>query len=178
MTRLTISLLAALQLTSLAGLPLEEAKRNEMRETLQNYIETNEVIADICVYEQKWIPPSEHFSKGQLILRAVITHVHTGPWNVGQQIEYVHYMEDAPRFFGRFTSTVPGLLKTFFYNPNESETKTDGVIRIEGDRHWTFQRDADGFARLFALELESNPKLNSKGKEDCIGQPATHLDSK
>jgi hypothetical protein len=178
MKRLIITLLAALQITSFADIPLDEAKRNGMQETLQNYIKHNKVIADICVYEQEWIPPSKPFPKGQLIQRAVITHVHTGPWKVGQRIEYVHYIEDAPRYFGRFTSTVPGLLKTFFYDPDGSETNQEEVMKIEGDAHWGFGRVDDVFAQLFALELESNPKLKYKNEQDGGGQPATRPESK
>ena len=161
MTRLIIILLVALPITSSAEIPLDEAKRNGMQETLQNYIEHKKVIADICVYEQEWIPPSMPSSKGELIHRAVITHVHTGPWKVGQRIEYVYYMEDAPRYFGRFTSSVPGLLKTFFYDPDGSETLEEGILRIHSSGHWGFRRVDDVFAQLFALELESNPKLKN-----------------
>jgi hypothetical protein len=178
MTRLIIILLVALQIASFADVSLDEAKRNGMQETLQNYIEHNKVIVDICLFEQEWVPPSEQFPKGQLIQRAVVTHVHTGPWKVGQRIEYVHYIEDAPRYFGRFTSTVPGLLKTFFYDPDGSEINQGGVIKIDGDGHWGFRRVEDVFAQLFALELQSNPKLKPKSEQDGGGQPATRPESK
>ena len=178
MTRLIITLLVALQVSSMADIPLDEAKRNGMWETLQTYIKHNEVIADICVYEQAWIPPSKPSSKGQLIQRAVITHVHSGSLKVGQQIEYTHHMEDAPRFFGPFTSTVPGVLRTFFYDPDGSETLEEGILKIHSDGHWGFRRVEDVFAQLFALELETNPKLNSKSEQDGRGQPATRPESK
>ena len=178
MTRHIITLLVALQITSFADISLDEAKRNGMQETLQNYIQHSKVITDICVYQQEWIPPSKSFPKGQLIQRAVVTHVHTGPWKVGQQIEYVYDIEDAPRFFGRFTSTVPGLLKTFFYDPDGSETTQEGVIKIDGDGHWGFRRVDDVFAQLFALELQSNPKLKPKSEQGGGGQPATRSESK
>jgi len=113
------------------------------------------------VCEQEWIPPSESFWKGQLVMRAVITHVYRGALEVGQRIEYSHLIEDAPRFFGRFRSTVPGELRTFFYEPDGSEVNEDGTFRIEGDGHWGFRRVGDDFAELFALELESNASLKT-----------------
>lgn len=133
-----------------------------MWETLQSYIEHNSVITDICVYEQEWVPPSEVSPKGRLIQRAVVTHVHCGSWKIGQRIEYTHYIEDAPRFFGRFVSTVPGKLRTFFYDPDGSEALEDGLIVINGDGHWGFGRVDDVFADLFALEQAQNPKLKTK----------------
>lgn len=166
MIRLIITLLLALQVSSMAEITIDEAMRNGMRETLQNYIHHSEVIVDICVYEQAWIPPSKLIPKGQLVKRAVITHVHSGPWKVGQLIEYTHLIEDSPRFLGPFTSTVPGVLRTFFYNPDGSETHEESTIKISGDGHWGFRRVNDVFAQLFALELESNPKIKSRSEED------------
>ena len=162
----------------MADIPLDEAKHNGMWETLRNYIKHNEVIADVCVYEQAWIPPSKQSPKGQLIQRAVITHVHSGSWEVGQRIEYIHYIEDAPRFFGPFTATVPGELRTFFYDPDGSEAHGGGIIRISGDGHWGFRRLGDVFAQLFAIELQSNPKLKAKSEQAGTEQPATSPESK
>lgn len=142
-----------------ADVTLEEARKNGMGETLQNYIQHNSVIADICVYEQEWIPPTKAFPKGRLIRRAVVTHVHCGSWKVGQQIEYTHFIEESPRIFKRFTSGVPGELRTFFCDPDGSETENEGMTQISGDGHWGFSRVGSVFAQLFALELKSNPKL-------------------
>ena len=179
MRLISIILLTTVQ-TLLAGklFSLEEAKKNGMWETLQNYIRHNSVIADICVYEQEWLPPSEKFPKGQLIQRAVVTHIHRGSWKIGQRIEYTHFIEDAPRYFGRFVSTVPGKLRTFFYQPDGSETSKDGMIVISGDGHWGFGRVDDVFAKLFALELKSNAKLKPESEQGVAPQSATRSESK
>jgi hypothetical protein len=72
---------------------------------------------------------------------------------VGQRIEYTNFIEDALRFFGPFTTTVPGVLRTFFYNPDGSEAHQEAVIKISGDGHWGFRRVEDVCAQLFVLEL-------------------------
>ncbi|MEM7792765.1 MAG: hypothetical protein AAF546_15270 [Verrucomicrobiota bacterium] len=79
MKRLLLAMLCALQAAAAGEISLEDAKKNGMREALQNYITHNPIITDICVYEQEWVPASETFPKGQIIQRAVVTHVHCGP---------------------------------------------------------------------------------------------------
>jgi|GEM_PF-7057666 len=160
MIRLLILAMLSLQ-ASVAGAPAVE-EENKMAETLRNFIHHNSLIADICVYEQEWIPPTEALPKGQLVRRAVITNVHSGSWKVGQRIEYTHFIEDSPGFLKRFRSTVPGELKTFFFNPDGSEVIEDGMLKIRGDGHWGFHRLNDPFADLFAQELKTNPKLKAK----------------
>lgn len=165
-----IALLAFLQAPARAEITLEEAKTNGMQETLQTYIEQNAIIADICVYEQTWIPatgkvlPSGKDSQGKLIQRAVITHVHCGAAKVGDRIEYIHYIEEPPRLFKQFTSTVAGELRTFFYSPDKEHKLVEGILKIQG-AHWGFDRVGDVFAELFALELKTNPKLKPKSEQ-------------
>jgi len=148
-----------------AELTLAEAKTNGMQETLQNYIRNNSIIVDTCVYEQTWIPATKEFSKGQLIQRAVVTNVHIGTLKVGDRIEYRYYIEDSPRFFNKFTSTVKGELRTFFFEPDNSEKVLNGLLKIKGDSHWGFRRVEDIFAELFALEMKTNPKLNENSNK-------------
>ena len=178
MIRPFIAILLTLHVATAGEIPLEDAKKNGMWETLQNYIKHNFVIADICIYEQEWLPPSKKFPKGQLIQRAVVTHIHNGSWKIGQRIEYTHFIKDAPRYFGRFASTVPGKLRTFFCEPDGSEANEDGMIVISGDDHWGFGRVDDVFAELFALELKSNAKLKPKSEQGGADQPATAPESK
>ncbi len=165
MIRQLITILLLLQVASAGEISIESAKKNGMLETLQNYIRHNSIIVDICVYEQEWVPPSATLPKGQLIQRAVVTHVHCGEWQIGQKVQYVHFIEDAPRFNGRFVSTVPGELRTFFYSPDGSETHEADMVEINGDGHWGFGRVNDVFAELFALELKSNAKLKIKSEQ-------------
>jgi hypothetical protein len=168
-----ILLVVLLPMLSFAEVTLEEARKNGMGETLQTYIEHNSIIVDICVYEQSWIPPSAGLTKGRLVQRAVVTNVHRGTLRVGDKIEYTHFIEDAPRFLGPFTSTVPGKLRTFFYDPEEPEQVVDGLLKIEGDGHWGFDRVGDAgsggsaFAALFELELKTHPKLKSESQQDA-----------
>ncbi|RYD84393.1 MAG: hypothetical protein EOP84_05625 [Verrucomicrobiaceae bacterium] len=147
-----------------AEVTLEEAKTNGMWETLQSYIEHSPAIVDICIFEQEWVPPSKSVSKGQLMKRAVVTYVHHGAIPVGTKIEYVHYIEDSPRFLGKFTSVVRGDLRTFFFDPHDAKV-VDGGMRLEGDGHWGFDRVGNAFAGLFHLELKSNPKLTTKSNQ-------------
>lgn len=168
-----ILLVVLLPMLAFAEITLEEARKNGMWETLQNYIEHNSIIVDICVYEQSWIPPSAAFTKGRLVQWAVVTNVHRGTLRVGDRIEYTHFIEESPRFLGPFTSTVPGKLRTFFYDPEEPEQVVDGLLKIEGDGHWGFDRVGDAgsggsaFAALFELELKTHPKLKSKSQQDA-----------
>lgn len=154
---------SAPQAVSLGEIALADAKKNGMQETLRNYIHHNSVIADICVYEQAWIPqaslPDGRMTKGRLIQRAVVTHVHCGSFKIGDRIEYSHEIEDAPSNREQFRASVPGKLRVFFYAPDGSETVEDGTLKIVGDKHWGFDRVDDGFSELFALELATNPKL-------------------
>ncbi len=168
---LTVITWICLNVFSHGEITAEEAKIDGMRETLQNYIEHNPVIADICIFEQTWMPPSKSFPKGRMIQRAVVTHVHRGSISVGTRIEYAHYIEDSPRLFDEFTSTVRGKLRTFFFDPNDSSRIVDGVLKIDGDGHWGFNRVDDVFSELFALELKSNPKLQPKDS-DGAANPA------
>ncbi|MFT4176187.1 MAG: hypothetical protein QM627_05985 [Luteolibacter sp.] len=157
---LSIFLLAiSLVTSSSAEITLEEARRNGMQETLRNYIGQNSIIADICVFEQTWIPASPKFPKGRLIRRAVVTNVHCGPIRIGDRIEYMNFIEEPPKLFNSFTSTVPGELLTFFYSPGNSQKVEDGWLKIGGDDHWGFSRINHVFADLFALELKTHPKL-------------------
>ncbi len=166
MRTLCITLLASSIATlSCAEITLEEAKENGMLETLQTYIEHNSIIADICVFEQTWIPASSKSSKGRLIHRAVVTDVYCGPIRIGDRIEYTHYIEEPPRLFDSFTATVPGLLRTFFYSPDDAQTVENGWLKIEGDGHWGFSRIDGAFAKLFALEQETNAKLKPTTKK-------------
>lgn len=167
-----ILLVALLPMLSFAGPNLEEAKKNGMWETLQNYIEHNSIIVDICVYEQSWIPPSADFTKGRLVQRAVVTNVHRGTLRVGDRIEYIHFIEESPRFLGPFTATVPGKLRTFFYEPEDSERVVDGLLKIEGDGHWGFDRVGSAFAALFELELKTHPKLKAGSQQGAGGNKA------
>lgn len=166
-----ILLVALLPVLSFAEGTLEEARKNGMLETLQNYIEHNSIIVDICVYEQSWIPPSADFAKGRLVQRAVVTNVHRGPLRVGDRIEYIHFIEESSLFLGPFTATVPGKLRTFFYDPEDSERVVDGLLKIEGDGHWGFDRvggagsGGSAFAALFELELKTNPILKPKSQQ-------------
>lgn len=169
----SVILFAALfQSFSFAERTHEEAGKNGMQETLQNYIEHNSIIADICVFEQTWIPPSAKSSKGRLILRAVVTNVYSGTIRIGDRIEYADYIEDAPRFFDSFTSAVAGDLRTFFYDPDASEKVVDGWLKIQGEGHWGFSRVGGVFAELFALELKTNPKLKPKSEQGGATNPA------
>lgn len=144
---------------------LEEAKKNGMQETLQNYIKHNSIIVDTCVFEQTWIPATKNFPKGQLIQRAVVTYVHSGSLKVGDRIEYTYYIEDSPLLFKEFTSTVKGELRTFFFEPDEGEKVVDGILKIEGMSHWGFKRVEDVFSELFALEIITNSKLNKRANK-------------
>ena len=160
-----ILLFALLPMLSLAEVTLEEARKKGMSETLQNYIEHNSIIVDICVYEQSWIPPSAAFAKGRLVQRAVVTNVHRGTLRIGDKIEYTHLIEEPPRFLDPFTSTVPGKLRTFFYDPEEPEQVVDGLLKIEDDGHWGFDRVGSVFAELFERELKINPILKPKSQQ-------------
>ena len=117
-----------------------------MRETLQDRIEESGNIVDISVYEQEWIKPDADFSKGRLIRRAIVTHVHTGKIPMGTRLEFTHL-------------TVEGELRTLFFNNDETVRIADGKLEIQGDGHWGFKRVGDTFAELFEKELESNPTL-------------------
>ncbi|MEM7385559.1 MAG: hypothetical protein AAF514_11500 [Verrucomicrobiota bacterium] len=176
--RLISIILIAIAQFLCAGNPitLEDAKTNGMLETLRNYIRHNPVIADICVYEQEWIPPSKKFRKGRLVQRAVVTHVHRGPIRIGDQVEYVHYIEEDRGLYQKGVSTVRGKLRTFFVDSNQYGKVVDGVLKISGDAHWGFNRIGDDvFAQLFALELKTNRKLKHSSS---MGQQKTELNGK
>lgn len=130
-----------------------------MRETLQDRIEESGNILDISVYEQERIKPEADFSKGRLIRRAIVTHVHTGKIPMGTGLELTHLIEDSPKFFDNFRCTVEGELRTLFFNNDETVRIADGKLEIQGDGHWGFKRVGDTFAELFEKELESNPRL-------------------
>ncbi len=143
---------------------VDEAKKNGMWETLKNNIEHSSVIADICVYEAEWIPPSKKFWKGRLIQRAVVTHAYCGVLKVGDRVEYVHYFEEDPGNYRMGKSPVSGKLRTIFLDPDESEKVVEGLLKVNGDGHWGFDRVEDVFAELFKLETKTNLKLKIKCK--------------
>jgi hypothetical protein len=152
-------LLASAPMTATADPERDRLPVDGMRETLQDRIEESGNIVDISVYEQEWIKPDADFSKGRLIRRAIVTHVHTGKIPLGTRLEFTHLIEDSPKFFDDFRCTVEGELRTLFFNNDETVRIADGKVEIQGDGHWGFKRVGDTFAELFEKELESNPRL-------------------
>lgn len=138
----------------LAEVTLEEAKTNGMQETLRGYIASSENMVDICIYEQEWVNPTKEFTKGRMIKRAVITAVHKGNFAVGTRLQYCHYIEEPPKLFTNFRSTVEGELRTFFFDRADGR-ETDGRFVIEGDGHWGFSRTSGVFRELFQLEQQA-----------------------
>jgi hypothetical protein len=136
-------------------------------ENVKNYIGANDFVVDICIYEQEWQPPTRENWKGTLVQRAVTTHVHKGDIAIGTKLEYEHYIENPPKFFGHFRSVVEGELKVFFFC-REDATFKDGKYTIAGDAHFSFSRLGEGaskdFIQAFQRELETDPSLQRKGR--------------
>lgn len=140
---------------------LADEKQNEfesaMQENIQNYLKHNDTVVDIAIFQQSWKEPSKDFPKGQLTMRAVVTHAHKGTLKIGDKVEFTYLIEEAPKFFDPFTSTVEGKLKVLFFSLSDS-TKSEGYQVISGDAHWGFSRtdtsQADkAFQKAFALEM-------------------------
>jgi hypothetical protein len=170
MKRLTVILVTILlqgHLLAQTKMTLEEAKTNGMLETLRDRIVENENIVDICIYEQEWFRPEGTRTKGRLVLRAAVTHVHAGRVPLGTRLEFDCFLEDSPRVFKNFRGTVDGELRTFFFSDDSVVQREKARWILNGDSHWGFARVDDSlgvenlFAELFRRELSTNPKLKS-----------------
>ncbi|MCW1912310.1 hypothetical protein OJ996_01915 [Luteolibacter sp. GHJ8] len=159
---LGLLLLFSTTLTAMADPERGQLAIESMLETLQARIEEAANIVDISIYEQEWVKPDAASWKGRLIRRGIVTHVHTGKIPLGTRVEFTYFVEESPKLFDNFRSTVEGELRTLFFSDNETTGLANGRLKIEGDGHWGFERVGDTFAELFAKELESNPKLRRK----------------
>ena len=135
------------------------ARAVDQSENVQNYIRHSDFVVDICIYEQEWHPGKEGV-KARLVQRAVVTGVHKGEIAVGTKLEYEHMIEDPPRLFQHFRSTVEGELRTFFFSRDDGTLK-DGKYNL-GAGHFGFERCEGDFAEAFQQELRENPALQKK----------------
>ena len=144
------------------ALPQEEIN-GAQRLALQHHIFQSEMIAEVCVYKERWEGPKSNQppKKGIVTRYGVVTNVHKGNLKVGTKVEFENLIENAPNFFSDFTAVVEGDLWVLLFTPRKEDVER-GVYRL-GDSPFRF-RFGERFHELFEAEKRADPQL--KGKED------------
>ena len=168
----SIAVLAAFVLSA-SGQDEKDAEfRAAMRENILARIDESDSVATICIYEQEWIPPTKEEWKGEIVKRAVITSVHKGNLTVGTQLDFSYLIEDSPKLFSHFRTTVPGKLEYFFFSHEGMQKKNNKMI-LDIGTHWSCDRLKGIYAELFQEELARNPALKTISEQGGADQPAT-----